>query len=105
MSARLSSKSIAVAEHIRDRVPFTTHGAMQAEAVDGLSVWNSGQLSGVDLDRFRQEASLIDYVVYSYATPIAWHTSQDVGWYRVKSKFSVTTSRHQGRLYLIPDPR
>jgi hypothetical protein len=33
------------------------------------------------------------YVVYSYGTPIAWHTSQ--GWYIVGQKFSMTTSKHQ----------
>lgn len=41
------------------------------------------------------------YVVYSYATPIAWVTihgnAESV--YRVSQKFSVTTSKHQGRLY------
>ena len=33
------------------------------------------------------------YVVYSYRTPIAWHTPE--GWYVVEQKFSVTTSKHQ----------
>ena len=34
------------------------------------------------------------YAVYSYDTPIAWHTSAQ-GWYVVAQKFSVTTSKHQ----------
>ena len=34
------------------------------------------------------------YVVYSYDTPIAWHTDAQ-GWYVVEQKFSVTTSKHQ----------
>jgi hypothetical protein len=33
------------------------------------------------------------YVVYSYDTPIAWHTDAE-GWYVVSQKFSVTTSKH-----------
>jgi hypothetical protein len=33
------------------------------------------------------------YVVYSYGTPIAWHTAE--GWYVVEQKFSPTTSKHQ----------
>ena len=33
------------------------------------------------------------YVVYSYGTPIAWHTL-NFGWYVVEQKFSVTTSKH-----------
>jgi hypothetical protein len=35
----------------------------------------------------------MDYVVYSYHTPIAWHTPE--GWYIVAQKFSQTTSKHQ----------
>jgi hypothetical protein len=34
------------------------------------------------------------YVVYSYGTPIAWHTEAG-GWYIVGQKFSMTTSKHQ----------
>ena len=34
-----------------------------------------------------------DYVVYSYATPIAWHVSGS--WVVPLEKFSVTTTRHQ----------
>lgn len=33
------------------------------------------------------------YVVYSYGTPIAWHSLE--GWYVVSQKFSQTTSKHQ----------
>jgi hypothetical protein len=36
----------------------------------------------------------IDYVVYSYATPIAWHTFGGQ-WFIPDAKYSVTTSRHQ----------
>ena len=34
------------------------------------------------------------FIVYSYGTPIAWHTL-NFGWYVVAQKFSVTTSKHQ----------
>lgn len=40
------------------------------------------------------------FVVYSYATPIAFWTEAH-GWHKVDQKFSVTTSKHQSRLYLI----
>lgn len=33
------------------------------------------------------------YIVYSYGTPIAWHSIE--GWYVVEQKFSQTTSKHQ----------
>jgi hypothetical protein len=32
--------------------------------------------------------------VYSYGTPIAWHTN--TGWFIPDLKYSVTTSKHQG---------
>jgi hypothetical protein len=38
--------------------------------------------------------SKIAFVVFSYGTPIAWHTDAE-GWYVVSQKFSVTTSKHQ----------
>ena len=38
--------------------------------------------------------SRIAFVVFSYGTPIAWHTDAR-GWYIVEQKFSVTTSKHQ----------
>jgi hypothetical protein len=34
-----------------------------------------------------------DYFVYSYGTPIAFHSVD--GWYVVEQKFSQTTSKHQ----------
>ena len=101
-SVRISSRDRRLPEYIRDRKPFTTHGAMRAEVVDGLTGWNSGQLHGADRDRFREECLSIRYVVYSYVTPIAWWTKER-GWHVVSQRFSRTTSTHQGRLYLIPD--
>ena len=59
---------------------YTPHSGRldNEEIVKLIDAFNSGQ--GV-------------YVVYSYGTPIAWHTSE--GWYVVEQKFSVTTSKHQ----------
>jgi len=34
------------------------------------------------------------YIIYSYATPIAWRTS-DGSWFLPTDSYSVTTSRHQ----------
>lgn len=42
------------------------------------------------------------FVVKSYATPIAWaivYNDGQVERYKVQQRFSVTTSKHQGRLY------
>jgi hypothetical protein len=35
----------------------------------------------------------VDYIVYSYGTPIAWHGK--FGWHLPAIKYSQTTSRHQ----------
>jgi len=52
---------------------------------------NSGEFSRLVVDFNNSGRSM--YVVYSYGTPIAWHTAE--GWYVVEQKFSVTTSKHQ----------
>ena len=46
-----------------------------------------------DFNHHRYHLGQEMYVVYSYGTPIAWHTAE--GWYVVEQKFSVTTSKHQ----------
>lgn len=76
---------------------FTTSGALRGEG-DGYCPMSpfSGRLEGADYDALR-DALAIDYVVWSYATPIAWHDARD-GWYVVKQSFSVTTSRHQSKI-------
>lgn len=83
--------------HIRERVPFTTSGSLSAEAVGSDGVWRAGRLEGSDLATFHahNDAFQIDYVVLSYSTPIAWHSTVH-GWHVVEQKFSVTTSAQQG---------
>ena len=41
------------------------------------------------------DSSDVDYVVFSYSTPIAWHTPD--GWVVPPVRYSVTTSKHQGQ--------
>lgn len=96
---RLSSKSSEVAVAIGNREPFNTHGALCATA-HKVGPWDSGRLSGADLDQFREDMAKIVYVVWSYVTPIAWVT-EDGTVYKVSQRFSVTTSQHQGKLYLL----
>lgn len=96
---KLTTRGPVTAQAIADREDFTTHGALAGLNVSGLTSWDSGRLSGPDLEKFQADRATIDYVVTSYATPIAWHTPD--GWHRVSQKFSVTTSHHQGVLYRI----
>jgi hypothetical protein len=105
---RTTTRSIRTAEAIRDREDFRTSGALYGEETGRMSVWQSGKLSGADYDQFVLDAPYVDYVVWSYSTPIAWHwTSQNPtaqpqqGWHVVSQKFSPTTSKHQSNLYMI----
>ena len=95
---KLSTRGPKTAEAIRDRIDFTTHGALSAHNPRGRYI-GAGRLTGLDLDQFYIDQDDIDYVVLSYSTPIAWHTPEG-GWYKVKQKFSPTSSNHQGTLYL-----
>jgi hypothetical protein len=84
----------------RDAIHYiATRQEFTASALSGVNVNEKG-LSGawgrLDSQEFAQlkaDETRIDYAVYSYGTPIAWHTSD--GWYTVEQKFSVTTSKHQ----------
>lgn len=94
---------IEIAEAIRDHTPFKTYGSLRADVVDGLGRYaDYGYLSDADLDRFIADSESIVYVVWSYSTPIAWAT-KDGAEYKVEQKFSMTTSKAQGLLYLFGD--
>lgn len=53
----------------------------------------TGRLDPEEEARLAKDMGSLDYMVYSYNTPIAWRTAE--GWYVVEQKFSVTTSKHQ----------
>jgi hypothetical protein len=101
---RLTTRSIATATAIRDREDFRTSGSLMGESTGGFGRYDRGRLSGPDAEQFLLDCSFIDYIVKSYATPIAWHVSgPDLDrWHVVTQKFSSTTTKHQGNLYLIP---
>lgn len=70
-----------------------------------------GRLEGESLARWEKDWENVDYVVWSYYTPIAWHTQKaDVGmWVYSDQHHSATTSRHQSivrralNVYHIPN--
>lgn len=60
---------------------------------------HTGRLAEESEDIFRDDRAHddIEYVIYSYSTPIAWRTR--TGFWRVpRDKYSVTTSKHQGKV-------
>lgn len=98
---RLTTRGRAVAEAIARHETFTTHGALRGR--EGYE--SAGRLAGDDRDAFNAVTSdskgdPIVYSVYSYSTPIAW-VLRSGAVYIVKQKFSRTTTKHQGNLYLL----
>lgn len=49
---------------------------------------------------FHESAGSATYTIYSYATPIAWLTSEGE-WVQPAVRYSLTTSNHQGALYRL----
>lgn len=67
-----------------------------------------GQLPDEWRAKWRQDKGEIDYVIYSYETPIAWRVSDtwygnhgqthSHRWVMPNVKYSLTTSKHQGKV-------
>jgi len=97
MATKMSSRGKEVRRAIRERRTFATYGALRGEAVAPGGGVELGRLYGPDRERLaeltRSGCNGVDFVVYSYATPIAWHGSE--GWTVPDCKYSVTTSKHQ----------
>lgn len=56
---------------------------------------NEGILPADWLRTLEARKHVIDYVIFSYQTPIAWHDTE-AGWIIPAVKYSNTTGRHQG---------
>lgn len=76
---------------LRKLEPFTTHGSLWSE-VAPYGASSTGRLPSEHV----ASARAADYVVYSYSTPIAWHTAGE--WVMPDESYSVTTSKQQGRI-------
>jgi hypothetical protein len=90
----------AIPALVRDRKPFEGN---TMSGTDQSSRYQSGRLNETERDRLIHDMPFIRYMVFSYSTPIAWWSTK-TGWYKVGQRFSVTTSKHQSKLYLIPHP-
>lgn len=98
MTIRTTTRNAAaIARAIRQGEDFATSGALKGIA----NPWwvNSGYMRDSDsaaMYAARDNAG-IDYVIYSYATPIAYRTA-DGQWTIPDAKYSVTTSKHQSTI-------
>lgn len=99
---RLSTRGIATAQAIGAHKPFTTSGALSAELTPSGYVSSTGRLDAEHREMLRDDelGEGIAYVVYSYATPIAWVTRGGTV-RKVSQRFSVTTTKHQSNLYML----
>lgn len=94
---------------IDERRPFDTHGALRGRLRPEST--ESGYLrskSNAAAQLWLADQDKIDYVVYSYNTPIAWHVKSDTvnEWIYPDVKYSPTTGRHQSKIraVLAADP-
>ena len=76
---------------IASRVGFTGNNLYGFVTSYGSTVYEYGMLPQYLHDQLKSDQP--DYIVYSYGTPIAWHS--DKGWFIPNIKYSVTTSKHQ----------
>ncbi len=72
---------------ISSKVPFQV---ASMSGVEGTTA--PGRMSDDEIREYRK--SNPTYTVRSYGTPIAWHG--DTGWQQSTTKYSRTTSKHQG---------
>lgn len=84
-------------EAIANRTPFVA-GNLTGEEHDphpsGAPYKSKGWLNAYSLEVFNDDVPFIDFVVYSYGTPFAWHT--EAGWKVLTSqKFSPTSGKHR----------
>lgn len=100
---KLKTCGRATAEAIANREEFNTRGALRAREIDSKKPWyftSCGKLNNEEEIALR--AKPLKYVVWSYGTPIAWEYT-DGTVHIVRQKFSLTTTKHQGQLYLFTD--
>jgi hypothetical protein len=91
-----SDKTVnTISRAIRDLEPFSVNGTLSSSKGTGPR----GELSGDALKSYETQvlSSSAPYVVYSYRTPIAWHTPEN-GWTIPAARYSNTTSNHQNHV-------
>jgi len=89
-----------IAKHLANREAFRTNGALRGDSAfapfDAL-LNGHGRLPADWSRTLQARWNLIDYVVWSYATPICWR-DKEAGWVVPDEHYSQTTSVHQGRI-------
>ena len=99
MTIRTTARNTtAIARALQNGESFTTSGALKGEAYPS---WvGTGRMERDETnDMYATQNVLgIDYVVYSYGTPIAYRAEDTGEWTVPDAKYSVTTSKHQSTI-------
>jgi len=109
---RLQSKprSWQAADRLRQAIahmePFETYGSLQG-INEQAGFGRCGQLEDKARKAFLghrdgKQGQHMDYVVYSYSTPIAWHVNSQ-GWFYPDTSYSRTTSAQQTHVRVALD--
>lgn len=100
-----------ISRKLRDKYSFYTNGSMRGETRENNpvrfkdllipTIENCSKLPQYVVDVCKNY--LIDYIVYDYNTPIAFHVIESNGarydsWIVPTAKYSVTTTKHQNTL-------
>ncbi len=99
-----STSSSRLSAWLNAREPFKNSGntfhSVEPIVVKLLKSSFLGNFGSLEADWGRviqARIELIDYFVYSYRTPIAWH-DKECGWVIPNIRYSNTTSRHQSAI-------
>lgn len=94
-----SKSTLATINHgIATRSPFRAPSTLSAAPES--APFDTGRMSPADAATLRQHVQDnggTAYVVRSYATPIAWHTTAH-GWHVPDATYTATTARHIARI-------
>lgn len=84
-----------IPNHLTNNNEFKGNSMSARRYASGAFRWNlSGMLDEYEREVLREDAERINYVVFSYSTPIAWAT-RDGAVHVVDQTFSQTTTRQQ----------
>lgn len=77
--------------------------------ISGRRTWlgQFGRLPNVWQDVLRDQSDRVNYVIYSYGTPIAWHVPDGSSsfWVIPEVTYSVTTTNHQNVVRVATEHR
>lgn len=96
---RAGVNTIGITEHFNNFTPVYG-SALTSEFYNDAypSLPHFGRLPEKWQEQFIADREIgINYVIFSYGTPIAWHLT-DGTWVKPNVKYSPTTSKHQSRI-------